>query len=463
MGERVEATTRGPSAGAFLSRVAGSLARVSVRWVPDSLSIACLLTLLAFVLALTLGGASPGEAVGAWGHGFWSLLAFSMQIVVVIFAGYVVAVSPAVTRGLEAVAGAPRTPRQAVAFTAAASMILCWLNWGVGLIAAAMLVRAMGRKHPHADYRLLVAAAYLGMGTTWHAGPSGSVPLLLATPDSFMVRDGLIAAPIGLADTILTGPNLALMGLGLVLFPILAVLLHPPADHSVATPPEALDALARFEPPRRPEAPSPAERLTHGPWLNRLVGGIGLAYVAIETAHGSFALTLDTVNLVFLCLGILLHPSPAAVLKASEEAARSLHGVVLQFPLYAGIYGVMKGTALAGLLARGFIAVASTATYPLVVFWYSAALNYVVPSGGGKWAIEALYVLDAGRTLHVPVRHVAMAYAYGDMATNLIQPFWAIPLLGVARLEFRDILGYEVLLFLAYAVVVSGALFLGLV
>jgi short-chain fatty acids transporter len=445
----------------LLPRVAEAFARVSVRWVPDSLSIACVLTLLTFAMALTVGGASLREAVVAWGDGFWGLLAFSMQIVVVIFAGYVVAVSPLVTRGLESLARAPRSPRQAVAFTAAASMALCWLNWGVGLIAAAMLVRAVGRRHPGADYRLLVAAAYLGMGTTWHAGPSGSVPLLLATPGSFMVKDGLIPAPIGLAETIFTAPNLVLMVLGLVLFPAVAALMHPAADRTVAPPPGAIDALVRFEPPRRPQAPSPAERLMYGGWLNRLVGGIGLAYVVLAASGGAFSLTLDTVNLTFLCLAIFLHPSPAAVLKASEEAARSLYGVVLQFPLYSGIYGVMKGTALAGLIARGFIAVASTATYPGVVFWYSAVLNYFVPSGGGKWALEALYVLEAGRALQVPTAHVAMAYAYGDMATNLVQPFWAIPLLGVARLEFRDILGYEAILFLLFALLVSGALLLG--
>lgn len=447
----------------LLPRLAEALARLSVRWVPDSLSIACLLTLLTFGLALSLGGASLDQTVRAWGDGLWSLLAFSMQIAVVIFAGYVVAVSPAVTRLLEGAAGLPRTPRQAVGFTAAASMVLCWLNWGVGLIAAAMLVRTVARRHPGADYRLLVAAAYLGMGTTWHAGPSGSVPLLLATPGSFMVRDGLIASPLPLGATIFTAPNLVLVGLGLLLFPALAVRLHPPPAQAVAAPPEALRALGRFEAPRRPESPSPAERLMHSGVLNRLVGGLGLAYVVLEAGRGTFTLTLDTVNLVFLCLGVFLHASPAAVLKASEEAARSLHGVVLQFPLYAGIYGVMKGTALAGLLARAFIAVASTATYPFVVFWYSAALNYVVPSGGGKWAIEALYVLQAGHALHVPVTKVAMAYAYGDMATNLVQPFWAIPLLGVARLEFRDILGYEILLFLAYSALLSAALLLGLV
>jgi len=442
----------------LLSRPAEALARFSARWVPDAFSIACLLTLVTFAFALTLGGASPGAAVRAWGDGFWSLLAFSMQIVVVIFAGYVVAVTPAVTRLLEGVAAVPRGPRQAVAATAALSMLLCWLNWGVGLISAAMLVRTMGRRHPGADYRLLVAAAYLGMGTTWHAGPSGSVPLLLATPGSFMVRDGLIAAAIPLAETIFTLPNLALMAALLLLFPAFVVGLHPSPGRVVAAPPVALEALAGFAAPMRPATPTPAERLMHAGWLNRLVGGLGLAYVLLTTADGAFSLTLDSVNLIFLCLGVFLHPSPASLVKASEEAARALHGVVLQFPLYAGIYGVMKGTALAGLLAKAFLAVATTATYPFVVFWYSAVLNYFVPSGGGKWAIEALYVLEAGGALGVPVTTTSMAYAYGDMATNLIQPFWAIPLLGVARLEFRDVLGYLILAFAAFGALMSVVL-----
>jgi short-chain fatty acids transporter len=190
------------------------------------------------------------------------------------------------------------------------------------------------------------------------------------------------------------------------------------------------------------------------------VGGLGLAYLALEARSGALSLTLDSVNLFFLSLGILLHPSPASLLRASEEASRALHGVVLQFPLYAGIFGIMKGTGLAELLARAFLVLAGPApfVYPLVVFCYSAVLNYFVPSGGSKWAIEALYVLRAGKELGFEPPAVAMAYAYGDMATNLIQPFWAIPLLGVARLEFREILGYELLLFAAYAILISVAL-----
>jgi short-chain fatty acids transporter len=447
----------------LLPRTVDRLARFSERFVPDSLSIACLLTALTFALAVTVGGASAAQAVRAWGDGLWGLLAFSMQIVVVIFAGYVVAVSPAVTRLLEAAASLPRSPRQAVAWSAALSMVLCWLNWGVGLIAAAMLVRTMARRHPRADYRLLVAAGYLGMGTTWHAGPSGSVPLLLATPGSFMVRDGLIPAPVPLGETIFTLPNLALTAVVVAVLTVLAASLHPREGGEVKAKPAALDALAAFQPPSRPARPSPAERLLHGPVLHRVIGGLGAAYLWLVVREGTFSVTLDTVNLVFFCLAIALHPSAASVLKASEEAARSLHGVVLQFPLYAGLYGLLKGTALAGMVARAFIAVASARTLPAVVFVYSAALNYVVPSGGGKWALEALYVLQAGGALGVPTAAISMAYAYGDMATNLVQPFWAIPLLGVARLEFRDILAYEVLFFAGFFALALTALLLGLV
>jgi short-chain fatty acids transporter len=444
----------------LLPRLADRLARVSARWVPDSFSIACLLTLATFALGLTVGRAGPVQCLQAWGGGFWELLSFAMQIGVVIFAGYLVAVSPPVTRALEAVAALPRSPRQAVAWTAFLSLVLCWLNWGLGLIASAVLVRFMARRNPGADYRLLVAVAYLGMGATWHAGPSGSVPLLLATPDTFMIRDGLIAGPIPLSETIFTPLNLGLTAFVTVGLTVFAWLLHPPEGQVVRADARALEALAGFEPPLRPEEARPADRLMYSRWLHRVVGALGVGYMTTQIAARGVNLTLDSVNLLFLSLGLVLHPTPASVIKAAEEAVRPLHGVVLQFPLYAGIYGIMKGTALAASLAAAFLSVATARTFPLIVFWYSAVLDYFVPSGGGKWAIEALYVLGAGQALGVPVTEVAMAYAYGDMATNIIQPFWAIPLLGVARLEFRDILGYEILVFALYTTVLSAFLLL---
>jgi len=447
-------------ASPLLPRLADGLARVSARWIPDSFSIACLLTLLTFAMGMTLGRATPGQTLDAWGAGFWELLPFSMQIAVVIFAGYLVSVSPVMTRLLDGLARLPRSPRQAVAWTAVLSMTICWLNWGMGLIASAVLVRFMARRHPDADYRLLVAVAYLGMGATFHAGPSGSVPLLLATPGTFMIKDGLIPGPIPLSETVFTPLNLGLTAAVIIGLTLFSALLHPSPERVVRADPAAVGSLAAFVPPPRPDHPSPADRLMHGSFANRSVGALGVVYIARQVEASGLNLTLDTVNLLFLSLGILLHPSPASVLKASEEAARSLHGVVLQFPLYAGIYGIIKGTAVAALLAAAFVSIATPRTFPLIVFWYSAFLDYFVPSGGGKWAIEALYVVKAGQELGVPVTKVAMAYAYGDMATNLIQPFWAIPLLSVARLDFRDILGYEILVFALYSAFMSMALLL---
>ena len=444
----------------MLSRIADALARVTTRYIPDSFTIACLLTLVTFAMGMTLGQASPSRTLDAWGSGFWELLPFSMQIAVVIFAGYLVAVSPAMTRVLDAIARVPRSPRQAIAMTAVLSMTICWLNWGMGLIASAVLVRFMARRHPDADYRLLVAVAYLGMGATFHAGPSGSVPLLLATPGTFMIKDGLIPGPIPLRETVFTPLNLGLTAIVIAGLTAFSALMHPSPDRVVRADPDAVGSLAGFVPPARPEQPSPADRLMHAGFANRVVGALGVLYIARHVGASGLNLTLDTVNLLFLSLGILLHPSPASVLKASEEAARSLHGVVLQFPLYAGIYGIIKGTGVAALLAGWFVSVATAQTFPLIVFWYSAFLDYFVPSGGGKWAIEALYVLKAGHELGVPVTKVAMAYAYGDMATNIVQPFWAIPLLSVARLEFRDILGYEILVFVLYSGFMSVVLLL---
>ena len=444
-----------------MSRLAELLARASARYVPDAFSIAALLCLLTLVLGMTVGDASPAQAALAWGNGLWSLLAFSMQIAVVIFAGYVLAVAPVVRRLLDALAGVARTPRQAVAATAFLSMALCWLNWGMGLLASAVLVRIMARRHPTADYRLLVAAAYLGMGTTWHGGPSGSVPLLLATPGSFMIRDGLIAAPIPLAETIFTASNLGLLAVVALGLPAFAAFLHPKGPGAVQADTAALAGLMTFEAPPRPQAPTPAEWLMLSPWLNKAMGALGVAYLGLQAKAGAFSPTLDTVNIAALSLALFLHASPAAVARAAEEASRSLHGVILQFPLYAGIYGIIKDTGLAASLAKAFLAVAGPATFPFVVFVYSAVLNYWVPSGGAKWAMEAVYLLEAAKALGVAPARVAMAYAYGDMATNLIQPFWAIPLLGVARLQFRDILGYELLFVAAYMAAVSALLLLG--
>ncbi len=194
--------------------------------------------------------------------------------------------------------------------------------------------------------------------------------------------------------------------------------------------------------------------------VNLVFAAAGLVWLLVHFSSKRFDLTLNVLNFTFLFLGILLHWTPARFLRSAEEGGKLIFGVVLQFPFYAGMYGIIKSSGLADIVGNWFVSISSQKTYPAVVYWYSGLVNYFVPSGGSKWAIEAPYILAAAKSLAVPAHKVVMAYAWGDMATDLIQPFWAIPLLTVAKLEFKDIMGYLIIIFLVYLLLVSGAFLL---
>jgi short-chain fatty acids transporter len=445
-----------------LSRAALSLTRWTSRWVPGSFTIAVHLTLIVLAagmgVEMAVGRVHPLRAaldcVVAWGGGVWTLLEFGMQMCLVIFTGYLIAVSPLVKRGLLWIIRRPATPAGVIVTVAALAMALSWINWGLGLVTGAMLVRFTSSARKNVDYRLLVACAYLGLGVTWHAGLSGSAPLLMATPDHFLAdRTGVI--PV--SDTIFSPFNLVLVAVVFAVVLLVVRLLVPRPGDAVTSKGEIEEELP---PPARPDRPTPAWRLEHSPLPNVFIGSLGLACLIWTFATRGAELTLNTVNLAFLSLGILLQWTPASLVRSAESASRLLHGIVLQFPLYAGMFGIIKSTGLADVIAGAFISLSSRESFPLVVSWYSGLLNTFVPSGGSKWAIEAPYLLDAASHLGVPAGKVITAYAYGDMWTNLIQPFWAIPILAAARLEFKDILGYEIIIAAVYGAVLSAAMLL---
>jgi len=442
------------------SRAAVALNDWTQRWVPGSFSIAWILTLLVVTLGTTVARAPLLECVRYWGDGFWELLPFSMQMCLVMFTGSMVAVSPPVARLLAWFAALPRSPRQSVLLMALASMLLALFHWGLSIVGSAVLVREIGRRRTGVDYRLLVAAAYLGMGTTWHAGLSASAPLLVATPGHFMESTiGLI--PV--RETLFAPFNLILVAVVVLVFAVVTPLLQPPPDRAVTVKLEQLEAIRLFTPPARPRGPegeSPAARLEHSPWVNWTFGILALVWLATYLARPVHPVTLNVLNFLMMGLAIALHPSPASLVAAAEEAGKLVFGIILQFPLYAGMYGIIQGTHLAELLAGAFVRVANASTYPAMVYWYSGIVNYFVPSGGSKWAIEAPYVLSAAHSLGVPAAKVVTAYAWGDMMTDIIQPFWAIPLLAAAKLDFREILGFCMILFCIYAPIVSLAFLL---
>lgn len=438
----------------ILERAAEGLTRWSIRWIPNSFIIACLLTLIVLAAAMALTGASLSACIGYWGDGFWSLLSFGMQMCLVVFTGYVVAVSPPVRRLLRMVARIPRGPKSAIAAMTVISLLLSWFHWGLSIVGAALMVRFIAAERRDVDYRLLVACAYLGMGCTWHAGLSASAPLLVATPGHFLEQQmGLI--PV--AETIFSPFNLILVGVVFLFLTAFTPLLHPRREKTVAIDPQLLAGFEDFESPARPQAPTPSERLEHSYLMNAIFGLLGLAWVIGHFVIRRGALTLDAFNFIALFVGILLHPSTASFLRAAAEGGKLLWGIVVQFPFYAGMYGIIKSSGLTETLANALVAVASEQTYPAIVYWYSGIVNYFVPSGGSKWAIEAPYIMEAAKTLHVAAPKAVVAYAWGDMATDLIQPFWALPLLSVAKLDFKDIMGYEIIIFCAYALIVTCA------
>ncbi|MGZ3458999.1 MAG: short-chain fatty acid transporter [Archangium sp.] len=442
-----------------LVRMAEALGRFSARFVPSSFAIAVLLTLLTLGLALGWAEAPPARVLEAWGGGFWELLTFSMQMALVMFTGYLLALTHPVRSLLERLAGLARGPRGAVVLMAAVSMGLAYINWGLSLVASAMLVRFVARRQPEVDYRLLVACAYFGLGATWHAGLSASAPLLVATPGHFLEKQ-LGVIPID--RTLFSTFNLVLLVVVVGVLTLMAWALHPPPGRAVRVDPAILEQLQDFEPPVRPAEKSPAVWLDYSPLLNVVFGALGLLWFGrhLWLNGGWKALNLNVVNFLFLTLAVLLHGTPARLLKASEEAAGVLHGIVLQFPLYAGIYGIFKATGLTDRIGQLFVSLSNAHTFPAIVYLYSGVVNYFVPSGGSKWAIEAPYLLEAARTLGVVPEKVVLAYAWGDMATDLIQPFWALPLLAVARLDFKDILGFLLMTFFVYMPLVTLAFFL---
>lgn len=439
----------------FLVRAADRLGKWTARWVPSSFAIAVLLTLLTALLALLFTDSGPQKIFEGWGGGLWTLLKFSMQMALIMFSGYLLALTRPVRFLLEKIASFAKSPRSAVLVMALASMGLAYINWGLSIVASAMLVRFIVKKQPEVDYRLLVACAYFGLGATWHAGLSASAPLLVATSDHFLVKQ---IGVVPLSETLFSPFNLLLIVVTVSVLAFLAWAMHPKKEHAVKVEPRLLLSFKDFEAPARPSEKSPASAVDFSPALNVLLGGAGIFYVLYTLARGGMEkLDLDLVNVLFLSSAILLHKTPTQLLKAAEEAGMVLSGIVLQFPLYAGMYGIFDKSGLTDQIGHFFVSISTTKTFPAIVYVYSGIVNYFVPSGGAKWSIEAPYLITAAKTLNVPASKVVLAYAWGDMATDLIQPFWALPLLSVAKLEFKDVLGFLLLTFLVYVPLVTAA------
>ncbi len=432
----------------MLKSISRPAVRLVDRYLPDPYVFVLALTVVAALVAMVVERESPVAVMRYWGDGFWDLLTFSMQMLLVLVTGYMMASTPPIRKLLARIAGRATSPGGAILLVSVVSLAASWINWGFGLVVGALFAKELARQ-VRVDYRLLVASAYSGF-VIWHAGLAGSIPLTIATEDHFMAD---MIGVIGVGETTFAGFNLALVAILFVVVPIVNRLMLPEEADSVMVDPALLD-----EPPTEsPGHPRPAERLERSTTLAWLVGIPALLFLFDHFVTRGGGLNLNVINFLFLAVAIVLHRTPERLLASLQEAIAGGAGIVIQFPFYAGIMAIMVQSGLAETLSSGFAAVASADSLPLYAFLSAGLVNIFVPSGGGQWAVQAPVMLPAAEALGADIPRVAMAVAWGDAWTNLLQPFWALPVLGIAGLKAKDIMGFcLVQLFIVGAIIAAG-------
>jgi short-chain fatty acids transporter len=450
-----------------LERIALRCCDWSERWVPDAYVFAALAVVIVAAAAILLG-ATPLQTAQAFGDGFWSLIPFTMQMSFIIIGGYVVASSPPAARLIDRLAGLPKTARGAVCWIALISMLVSLIHWGLSSILGSLLARAIGhREELLVDYRAAGAAAYLGMGSVWAMGLSSSAAQLQANPGSMPPALLAITGVIPFQQTIFLWQSYALTAILIVVTLAIAWLTAPRASQARTARDYGIgDAVAA---PRAVRSARPGEWLEHAPWLNILIAALGAAWLAHEFAMKGFSTAianLNTYNFLFLMLGLLLCWRPRVFLDAVSRGVPSVSGVLVQFPFYGGIAAIITaatgngGASIAQHLATFFTEAASRETFPVVMGVYSAVLGFFVPSGGGKWIIEAPYVMQAANELRVHLGWAVQVYNAAEALPNLINPFWMLPLLGILGLKARDVAGFTIVQFVVHVPLVLFLLWL---
>ncbi len=435
-----------------------ALTRLSVRMVerylPDPYIFVLILTLVAAFAAMIVEQQSPIAVITMWGDGFWGLLAFTMQMLLVLVAGYMLASSPIIRRLLAAIASVVKSPGGAILLVTYIALVADWINWGFGLVVSALFAKELA-KRVKVDYRLLVASAYSAF-VVWHGGLAGSVSLTIATEGHFHEdKIGVIST----SQTIFSSFNLLLVLAMFIVMPLVNRLMMPREEESVYIDPELLKAEEELAQAEQADntITRPADRLETSKILSLLVGFGGLAYLFNYFVIRGGGLNLNVVNFTFITLAIVFHGNARSLLRALQEAIKGGAGIVIQFPFYAGIMAIMIESGLAASISDWLISFATAKTLAFWTFISAGIVNIFVPSGGGQWAVQSPVVIASAQALGADIPRVAMAVAWGDAWTNLLQPFWALPVLAIAGLKAKDIMGFCLIqLFITGVIIAIG-------
>lgn len=456
----------------FFTALGAGASRLVQRYLPDAFIFALLLTFVTMVLAVLLTPTGPAAVTAQWGEGFWYVIEFSMQASLALLTGWAIADSPPVKKVLRRLATIPNSQRQAILATAIVGQLFGLFHWGVVLVAGAIFARevgiAMDQQGIDLHYPLLVATAYAGL-LPWHQGLSGASYLLSATPGHFL-EDSIGVIPV--SQTMFTLPNLVMVGalvvLTLVLMPLMA-----PKDDLITIPEEKLRAAdsdlitdgGESAVSHRREASSLKTAIVDSKLLCIGTGLLMWVYLGYLFSVAPFTEALD-INIFIsgmLGLGFIFHMSFQSYFDVFREAIEGASQVIIQFQFYGGIMGIMDASGLAELIAATAAQYATEQTWYLLVFFSAGVVNFFVPSGGGQWTVTGELMTNATQNIDgTDVETMMVAFAMGDQWTNMIQPFWAIPVLGIAGLSIRDMMGYAAVLFVFSGIVLgTGTLLMG--
>ena len=451
--------------------LANVLEKAFRRFLPSPFAIAILLTLITIGLALAQGKKplEPGQLAQWWENGLWnpSLLVFMVQMMLILVLGHTLALAGMVNRLIKSIVSLGKTPALSAFYVCLFTLLTAFVNWGLGLIVGALLARKSAEylqsRGLAFNYGILGAAGYSSL-MVWHGGLSGSSLLKVAETGHLQTLgniSGLSTAQlptrIDLSETVFSTLNLLVSLFLLIALPLLCY------------------GLARIAPTKKQSLKSKkvdrekvlkaqgAERIDQSLWTGRLFGLLMLAVGAylITDSEGLSFLNPNFINLSLFGMGLLAHGSLNRFTGAVGEAIFGATGILIQFPLYFGIMGLMSGSGLVTSISESMSNFASANTLPILTFFNAGLVNVFVPSGGGQWAIQGPIILESAIRLGVDLPKAILALAYGDQVTNMLQPFWALPLLGITGLNAREIIPYSLILMCVGSLIFLSFLYFG--
>ncbi len=422
--------------------------RICESYLPDAFVFCLLLTLIVFILAAFFTPHSPMRLIDFWGKEFWSLNAFAMQMVFVLISGHMLAETPLVRNLIARITTIPKTEAQGLVLVSLFSTIACFINWGFGLIVSGLLAVSVARKLGKVNFGLFVATAYAGF-LVWHGGMSGSIPLKIAGGDE-VLRKIYPDLAIPLSDTIFSWWNLLIAFLLFVSIPVIALFLRT-EDKVVVPAEEEITVIQQ-------DGNTFIDRVEKNPILHYILFGFFLI-VLIRAFMKNESFDINRVNFIFLFLALFLHRTPRNFLKALQNSVGFASGIIIQFPFYAGLTGIMQHSGLADQISQTFVNISTVNSFPFLAFLSGGIVNFFVPSGGGQWVVQGPVMMKAAQTLGAAPEKIAMALAWGDGCTNMVQPFWALPLLALAKMQLKDMMGYSII-FMIWAAIVIGSVLL---